>query len=226
MARRRETLANPNDRGAITDILSRNYGSAYRLAFSLSGRERSARKISRRVLRQSLNVLTRWETDDEAARWFAHYTVLTARRFGGGDGNELAKITDYPLFVTLLQTLRKVPTQQREAFFLTHGEKLDLRRMATAMDCSCEAASNYLVAATNCLGHVAGDKLGEFLTAVPKIVEKVTPPPEKILVDVDGQVARYIWPRRIRRWLVRFLWVLVLAGMVWLAFHWREMVAM
>ncbi len=217
-------MANPNDRGAITDILSRNYGLTYRLAFVLSGRESSARKISRRVLRQSLNMLTRWETEDEAARWFAHYTVLTVRQFGG-DGNELAKITDYPLFVTLLATLRKVPMQQREAFFLQHGEKLDLRRTATAMDCSCEAATHYLTAAMNCLGHIAGDKLGEFVTAVPKIVERLTPPPTRILLEVDGQVRRYIWPRRIRRWLVRLLWLIVLAGMVWLAFNWRKMVA-
>jgi hypothetical protein len=225
MARRRESLANPNDRGAIAEILSRNYAQSYRIAAALSGSEKSARKICRRVLRQSLNVLGRWETEDEAARWFAHYTVLTTRQFGYSDGNILANVTGDPLFVTLLGTLTKVPMQQREAFFLSRGESMDLRRTATAMDCSTEAASNYLVAATNCLGHIAGDRLGEFLEKMPKVMGTLTPPAERILVDVDGQVRRYIWPRRIRRWLVRLLWLIVLAGMVWLAFNWRKMVA-
>jgi len=205
-------------------MLEQQYPRAYRIAVALCGDPLLARAVTRDVLRQSLRIHQQWTDDLDAARWFAHHTVLTARQAIVGQApdptNDAAlALTNDPLFTTILRTTRFIPPQQREAFLLHHGEKFDLRQLATAMDCSADAAANHLVAATNALRPVAAGRLADFTNALPQLLARLVPPRESIAMEAVRQARRYIWPRRLMRWVGWPLVMLLLATAMY--FGWR-----
>ena len=93
----------------------------------------------------------------EPFRWCQHHTVLVARRFSkrqpevSRDPLVRNAQTDNAYYASFIRAVRTLPMQQREAFILTHGEEWDTRNLATAMDCSTEAAAVHLKEATRTL---------------------------------------------------------------------------
>lgn len=221
MARRPPPLARSTDRLAITRLFSQHYPQVYRIAGALTGDRAIAESAATDVMERGLQRFENWTDDAEATRWFAHHTVLAARAaiagrgYGGAEpltaapaANALAQ--DDPLFRLMQGALSALSMQQREAFLLHHGEKFDLRQLATAMDCSTAAAANHLAAAVQRLRPVAGDRLGEFTAALPHVLQRVVPPPTTISMRVNREVRRFIWPQLLVRWI---LWPLILAAL-------------
>jgi DNA-directed RNA polymerase specialized sigma24 family protein len=222
-ANRLKPLVRPNDRRAVVALLSRYYPHVYRMAIALSGSESIARDVTRTVLRQGLRALPRWANETDVARWFAHHTVLTLRqipqnRFDPAH-DPLLDLTTDPIFTTIFRTLRFLPPQKREAFLLHHGEGFDLRQLATAMDCSSEAAANHLVAAAAALQPVAADRLGEFTAILPQLLARLLPPEDKISLEIHRQTRRHLRPRRLKQWVA---WPLLLSALALIAWAlWR-----
>lgn len=221
----RQRLLPRNDDRALAALLEHHYPRAYRISVALCGEVLLARDVTRAVLRQATRMHHNWQTDLDAARWFAHHTILLTRQAATLRGGQapiddvLLKLTPDPLFITILRTLRFLPPQQREAFLIHHGEGFDLRQLATAMDCSAEAAANHLVAATTALRPVAQDRLGDFTSALPQWLGRLLPPRETIAIEARRQTSRYLWPRRIERYVG---WPLLIVACVFIArFAWR-----
>jgi DNA-directed RNA polymerase specialized sigma24 family protein len=224
MPARRYQLIPTTDSRALAALLALHYPRTYRIAVALIGDRGIAHTVTRQVLLQGLRVHDQWETESDVGRWFAHHTVLLARQSLAGRvpdpaADELLTLTTDPMFLTILRTIRFLPPQQREAFLLHHGEQFDLRQMATAMDCSSEAATNHLVAATQALRPVAADHLGDFTAQLPQLLQHLLPPPQAISVESQHIAKRYIWPRRFRRWVG---WPLIVGVLVLLLYlGWR-----
>ena len=197
---------------------------AYRIAIALCGDPLLARAVTGEVLRQSLRVHDQWKDDIDAARWFAHHTVLTARQAIQGQRPDRSNDA-VPRRPTTRCSRRSCERRgssrrsMREAFLLHHGEQFDLRKLATAMDCSADAAANHLVAATNALRPVSADRLGEFTSALPQMLARLVPPRETIAVEAQRQARRYLWPRRLKRWVGWPLVWLCIAAAVY--YGWR-----
>jgi DNA-directed RNA polymerase specialized sigma24 family protein len=191
----------PN-RPAIAGLIARHLPRVRRIAVALTADRDSGESVTQAVIRAAVRKSSRWADDAEAARWFNHFTVLVARRFPP----HRAGLRMDTGFSSLVQTLYALPHQQREAFVLRHGEDLDLRQIATAMDCSASAASNHLVAAAEALRAVSDGRLGDFTTALPAAIAAFGPPAG----DLDQWIAVQV-RRSIRRKLVGSLreWVLV-----------------
>jgi DNA-directed RNA polymerase specialized sigma24 family protein len=206
MAARAGHTVSSGDLQGLTALLERHYPRTYRIAVVLCAEVNLGRRVTRAVLRQGLRVHEKWQTESDVARWFAHHTVLLSRqalvhRLIDPATDPLLTITADPVFLTILRTIRILPPQQREAFLLHHGEQFDLRQMATAMDCSSEAAANHLVAGTHALRPVAVDRLGEFTAALPAMLQQLLPPHETIVMEAQRQSSRFVHRRRLARWV-------------------------
>jgi hypothetical protein len=190
----------------------------------LCARERSGKAAIRSVLRQSFKPMRFWANETEAANWFLHHTVLTAREHVGltPDPGEdcLVEILSKPSpdHIAFVRALRLLPEQQREAFLLFRAEHLDPRRVGVAMDCSTGAAETHRIAAEKTLSEVAADTYDARVAEVMRVYATLTPPEELVVGDVS-HVARQINGSRLAR-TVRFIFELIILGaIVW--FVWR-----
>src|SRR4051812_35090482 len=142
------------DRAAIEAIFAENYPAVSRIAMGLSGRTDVGMGVTRFVIKRALHALPSWKDEDAPQRWFLHHTIITTRRAAKHqpDKTNDTLIADpraaAPEYVAFIRALRSLPFQQREAFLLHHGERLNERWSAVTMDCSVIAASNHLNAAT------------------------------------------------------------------------------
>jgi DNA-directed RNA polymerase specialized sigma24 family protein len=211
-------------RQAIIDTLAHFYPSIYRISSSLSGRPDVAEGVVKYVMKQAIGQIAHWRDPDDAERWFNHHTILTLRRAA----RHTPELTTDPLIVgantkhayypAFIRAVRALPIQQREAFLLHHGESFGQRLLATAMDCSSDAANNHLREANTTLKKLAGDQFMEFVNTLKSAHEHVTPTRELVLGNVSMRVRRYLFPRRLIRAvrLVLFLTVIVAIGLfVW-----------
>jgi DNA-directed RNA polymerase specialized sigma24 family protein len=214
---RLQPLVRPDDRAAIVALLTSYYPRIFRIAVALCGDPAIAQSITRTILRQSFRAFPRWSAESDAARWFAHHTVLAVRLREvetRSRNDPLLRLTSDPTFIAIITALRALPAQQREAFLLHHGEGFDLRHMATAMDCSSEAAVNHLLAAVDTLRPLAAGQLDEFTTALPKLLSQLLPPADKITLEIQSTTRRHLWPRRLKRWVG---WPVTLIAIAWVA---------
>jgi hypothetical protein len=174
-------------------------------------------------------VLPRWRDDAEADRWFYHYTVLETRRpYPPGEGAAEGAVdplvaasarTDPP-FIAMVRALRVLPAQQREAIVLTHGERLNPRYLAIAMDCSAEAAANHLRAATNHLQQLGGETAEPLLQDLAAAYQRLAPNVQALHPEIRRQVSRFLFPRRVRRVII----LLLLAVIAWAVWHGRGLI--
>src|SRR5450432_585035 len=171
------------------------------MAAGLTGREDVTRGVVRWVMKRSFRALPSWRNDAAPTRWFAHHTVLTARRSAKHQpeiNNDLLLngVPNNPAYAAFIRALRSLPIQQREAFILTYGEKIDIRAVAVAMDCSTAACANHLNAATDRLRELAPDRF-ESQTRLLNTAYQTLNPSEEISL---GQIRqRYVRPWMIRR---------------------------
>jgi DNA-directed RNA polymerase specialized sigma24 family protein len=205
---------------AVELLFNMNYPVVWRMAHGLTGREDVARGVVKFVMKRALKQLPYWKDEGAPARWFQHHTVLASRRTGKHPptlANDVLVTTAetrnaaYPAFVRAVRTL---PLQQREAFILHHGERMNLRYLAVAMDCSTQAAGTHLNAATDQLRTVSREFFDEFTQQLARCYARTTPSEQLIVPSIRAQYRRYIWPRKIARtiaWLM-LLSILALAG--------------
>jgi DNA-directed RNA polymerase specialized sigma24 family protein len=205
----------------IARFLTGHYPRVHRLAFGLCGDAALAGDITRTIFMRSLPALPRWRSESEADNWFLHHTLLECRhkKAAGGSAQPALAAADPPQVPAFAQALVRLPFQQKEAFLLTHGEKLDLRRAAVAMDCSITATGNHLTAATNRLRAVAGADF-DARTSQWVAAYLAAPPPGDLIIQQSFSAAAR---RRIGRAIAG---ILLAIGASILAFFAHQLWAM
>jgi DNA-directed RNA polymerase specialized sigma24 family protein len=196
----RSTSISRPDRGymdekEITALLTANYPLVHRLAIGLCGEPAAATALTKTVFTQSAVVVDRWKKPADAERWFLHHTILESRRADRSQPAWLFRGSQ-PQLQAFIKAFGALPFQQREAFLLTTGEKLDIRRTAAAMDCSATAVSNHLTAASASLRTIAGPDIEKLSAAMAALYHTPPPPPELIItLTVRRAVRRKMWRR-------------------------------
>jgi DNA-directed RNA polymerase specialized sigma24 family protein len=216
--------------GAVGELLQSQAVSVYRIAYALSGRWDVGRGIARFVLNRSVRMMPKWDRNDDPENWFHRFTVMTSRR--SAKHQPIAKkdvlveqaLSPDQAYVAFISALRHLDTQQREALLLRHGEKLNERYSALAMDCSTEAAENHLKAAETSLRLVAGEHYDPMLQKMVDAYVHLTPEPDQLVPAVNRVVLRKVVVRRWGKWLWFLLQLAVLVGMCWGAWKVYRMV--
>jgi DNA-directed RNA polymerase specialized sigma24 family protein len=214
---------------ALEALLAAGYAPARRIAHALSGNEAIARGVAELCTRRSFKQLPKWQDPSSPENWFYHHAVLTTRaNVPPPPADPLldplvahaAQPVD-PAYVAFVRAIRNLPPQQREAYILHHGERLNSRMLGVAMDCSTAAADTHLRAGTDALGAVTGgpiDPLATTLTRAYAGLRAAQPKPEASVRVHVRRVRRRLWIRRI----VRFLVIAgVLAALGWLGWRFR-----
>jgi DNA-directed RNA polymerase specialized sigma24 family protein len=199
------------DRAAIATIFAENYPAVCRIAMGLTGRADVGMGVARFVIKQALRTLPNWKDEDAPQRWFLHHTILTTRRASKHQPTKTNDTliadpkTSPPEYVAFIRAIRSLPIQQREAFLLHHGEQLNERWSAVAMDCSVIAETNHLNAANSTLRPIGGASFDAFVAEITGLYRRLAPDERLMIPKLRGAIARYVWPRRIARllgWLV------------------------
>ncbi len=171
-----------------------HYTRSRRIAIVLTGNQKIAKDVTEKLLKQSTRIADRWQDDADVARWFARHTIILSRDLVQGHfdpaSDPLITTTADPTFQIILRTLRFLPQQHREAYFLAHGENFDLHQLASAMDCSTQAAANHLVAATTALAPVSAGRLNDFNSALPGFLVKLNPSEQTLSIEIDRLIRK------------------------------------
>jgi DNA-directed RNA polymerase specialized sigma24 family protein len=204
--------ARKRKRDAVVAVLAMHYPIVWRMAAGISGRSDVARGVVSHVMKRSLNNLRSWKDQTAPTRWFAHHTLLTIRRAAKHQPSvtedTLLSKDDVP-HVAFLRALRTLPMQQREAFILSAGEKIDQRAIAVAMDCSTTAADNHLREAMYRLRQIAGERYEEYVIELRNTYQKLAPDDDLALPAMRARVQRFVLPWQIMR-IVKFVLSVVL----------------
>jgi DNA-directed RNA polymerase specialized sigma24 family protein len=218
------------NRKAVIDVLAAEYPDCFRIACAINGRDDVGARIAALVLRQSFGVQGRWRDPDEPQRWFRHHTLLIARIAARWkpepDRDTLARrewAAD-PAYTAFVRALRALPQQQVEAFILSHCEKLSLRSIATAMDCSTTAAQMHLRAADERLADLVVERFVPLVNRLREAYQLLTPQEQVVLSLVDQSVRQNLWRRRVLRWIRRIIPLGILAIVVWVCWRFRAQI--
>src|SRR5207248_499781 len=192
-------------------------------AYALSGREDVGRGIVRFVINHAMRQLPRWTSSDTAERWFLHFVVLTSRRAKPRPPDAAQDVlieSDLAepdaAYAAMVRALRALPAQQQEAFILHHGEKLNIRFLAVAMDCSTKAAQMHLHAAEESLRSMTGEAFARLTAQMGKAYMNLTPDQDLVRPSIRGMVERAAWPRLLKRLLRLIISILIVAGIIYL----------
>src|SRR5215207_8273916 len=203
---------------AVADLLTSQYPSVYRLAYALAGRWDVGRGVARFVLARSVRFMPKWDPDFDPANWFHRFTIMTSRRSLAKHKAEPKKdvLVEQALnpdaeYVAFVAALRHLEPQQREAFLLHHGERLNDRYAALAMDCSTEAAHNHLAVAEKQLRLVAGPSMPLLTQKLADAYQHLTPADDSVVPAVSRVVFRQVRMRQLLR-MVRLLATLVIVA--------------
>lgn len=205
-------------RSAIIELLQLYYPQVWRVAVALTGREDVGRGVTLYVMRRSLQHIERWQDQEAPTRWFRHHTLMTLRRTRKHKpdlfNDVLIRRSDRndPAYTAFIKALRDLPEQQREAFLLTHGEKLPPRQIAIAMDCSMHAAQMHLSEAEKHLRLLGQGDYESLVQHLHDRHQRLTPDEQMILPSLRRQLRRSIWWRRIRVLSKAALWLVILGG--------------
>lgn len=188
---------------SFEQVLNQNCARVCRIAVALCGDPTVGMTVFKKVLTTSGVMIGRWTDESEAERWFLRYTVLCSRDYMplGAEHDALFAAAGLPQWRALVVALRHLPGQQAEAFLLTYGERLELRQLATTMDCSSSAAKNHLKAATDSLQQISGGAFRDFAAALPGLLGQLAPP----AATVEVETARLVRRRRRKQLLQRLV---------------------
>jgi DNA-directed RNA polymerase specialized sigma24 family protein len=210
---------------AVIEVLAAQYPSTYRIAHAIAGRPDVGDGVVAYLTKQSFRVVERWEDDQAPQRWFRHHALLTLRRAAKWKP-DVATDTLVPddargdaNYVAFVRAIRGLPQQQTEAFLLTHGEQLELRSLAVAMDCSTTAAAVHLKEADDRLRALAGARFEALVTMMRVAYERLTPSRDLVLSRVGIGLRRHFWPRLLKRIVKLIVLLVILAALGWLV--WR-----
>lgn len=217
------------DRSAVEAVLTESYPAVHRMAHGLTGRSAAAQRVIRLIFRRALRVIPTWRKGIIPSNWFYHHTLLTARDVApqapAADKDLLLTMgpaTD-PAYAAFVRAFRALPRQQAEAFVLNHGEHLNERLLGVTMDCSTQAATTHLGAATEALRQIAGEQFLGLTAAVERAYQALTPGDTAVTASVGRQVRSALWARRLRRLVRRLLLLAVLACLAYAAWRWRDL---
>jgi DNA-directed RNA polymerase specialized sigma24 family protein len=201
----------------LGEILQRVHPRIYRLAIALCESRHSGMAVVARVFAHSGVLFERWESQDEADRWFLRYTVLCSRdqKSAEHQDNALISVANTPACRAAILSVWHLPMQQREAFLLHHGENLDLRQLAMAMDCSSSAAKNHLAAAEKSFRAVLGDDWPDFMADLPGLMQQLLPSAEIMEVEINAVIRRRRKMLWIQRWVVTLTKCIAIALLGW-----------
>ena len=212
-------------RDALEELFAEVYPAVVRIARGLSGREDVAEGVVRFVMTRSVAMVPKWRDESVAERWFLHHTVLTVRRAAGhaptATGDMLVDSPD-PAYVAFVRAVRGLPVQQREAVVLHFGEHLNQRYMGVAMDCSTDAAQAHLTAATGALRAVTAGQFDPMIARLSNVYVGLGPKAPDLMPAVRRWVKRGLRPHRLRRAVLAVIGLVVIAGMLWLAWKWER----
>jgi DNA-directed RNA polymerase specialized sigma24 family protein len=205
----------------LVQTLAAHYPQTMRLALALQGHDRAARSVTHAVMRDYLSQAARDNLDQDMTRWFLHHTIITSR-LPHTHSPDLARdpllraaqspSQWYPAFVT---AIRALSGQQRESIFLRFGEGLDLREIATAMDCSTTAAQMHLDASIGALREYTGPLLESLVSEMAIQYQSLAPQDEMVFPEARRALRQYRWPRTARLVAVTLLTLAVAALVVW-----------
>lgn len=216
-------------RSAVVELLALYYPIVWRMSVGLTGRADVGRGVTKFLMQRSLRVLSKWQDEGAPTRWFHHHTLLTTRRTAkhppetttdtlvGGHADDAA-------YVAFIRAVRGLSMQQREAFILNHGEKLDVREVAVAMDCSVLAAGNHLREATERLRQLNAKDLDLHTIRMGKIYRTLGPNEELAITDIRSRVKSHYLPKTLWRVCRVTLAVALFLGGVWAAYRIWEIV--
>jgi hypothetical protein len=136
-------------------------------------------------------------------------------------------------YVAFVRAIRGLPQQQVEAFVLAHGEGLDLRDLAVAMDCSTTAAAIHLRESEDRLRALAGAQFGASVEKMRAAYERLTPSRDLVLSRVGGSLRRHFWPRLVKRIAKLIVLLVMLGALAWLSWrfgrslfdYWRDVLS-
>lgn len=203
---------------AVASLLESYYPTVHRIAYALCGQETAAREVIDRVLSRALPALPKFRDDSAADRWFYHYTLLETRRHDRVASQVDPLDTENPLnpeYTAFVRALRAMPVQQREAIVLNHGEHLNPRYLGVAMDCSAEAAANHLRVATLHLQSIGGDQFVPLLETLAQKYHRLAPSPDTARPMIQRRINRFLFPRRLKRWMLLLIGLAMGVGMWW-----------
>jgi hypothetical protein len=107
--------------------------------------------------------------------------------------------------------------QQREAYILHHGERLDVRGLSIAMDCSQEAAANHLKEATAALSAYGGDFFPTFTANMTQTYDRLSPADELVVPAVRSSMRGRMSLGKLVGWTVTVVKLGVIAGVIFLS---------
>lgn len=208
-------------RDKVVELLAIYYPIVWRISAGLTGRHDVGKGVTRLLMQRSLRTLPTWKDEGAPTRWFHHHTLLTARRtyrhgpdaFGDTLAPELSN--DGAPYVAFIKALRALPMQQREAYILAHGEKLDIRAIAVAMDCSVLAAGNHLHEATDRLRQLDPKSVDLHTLRLQKNYQKLVPDEQLAIKDIRTRVTQHFIPRVVGRILKNALALTLLLTAIW-----------
>jgi DNA-directed RNA polymerase specialized sigma24 family protein len=206
---------------AVQQLLQEMAPQVYRIAYALCGRWDTGREVARLVLSRSVNVMPRWKPEDDPANWFHRYTIMTSRDHAkrqppaGKDVLIEQALAPDAKYIAFIAALRQLETQQREAFLLRVGEKLNERYSALAMDCSTKAVEVHLFGANRSLQPVAGEDLQALAQKLADAYMHLTPDANQLVPTVSSVVFRRVSLRRLFRLIVIVIELAILAAMAW-----------
>jgi DNA-directed RNA polymerase specialized sigma24 family protein len=210
-------------RQAIVAVVAENYPRVQRIAYALCGREETGRTVVKQVVRRSLGAMRGWKHTGDPQRWFLHHSVLASRQKKymeidlAADPLIRGVETNSAYFPAFIRAVRTLPMQQREAYILHHGERLDVRGLAIAMDCSQEAAANHLREATAALTAYGGDFFPTFTAHLTQTYDRLSPPDELIVPAVQASLRSKLIPRGVLRFTITTLKLLVIVTVIFLS---------
>lgn len=220
--------AKRGDRRAVEAVLLESFPSVNRMAHALTGRPATAARLIRLVLQRGVRVLPTWRKGMIPENWFYHHTLLAARQVEAKppDSEHDLLVTAGPTtaaeYTAFVRALRNLPRQQTEAFVLHHGERLNPRLLGVAMDCSTQAASTHLAAATAALEAISGGQLPQLTEALSRAYAQLTPPEKAIHASVQKQVSAVVWRKRVRRMVRRLILLVILGAVAYAGWRYRD----
>jgi DNA-directed RNA polymerase specialized sigma24 family protein len=209
--------------------LRAHYPRVCRIAYALCGDDDAAKAAVKLVMTQSLRALPNWRNETQAGNWFLHHTILKSRDLAPPpyvvrqDSLLRSLIRPSPEYLAFLRAFRQLPPQQREAFVLFRGEKLEPRQAAVAMDCSTAAAATHLTAANSALSLIAVDTFETRAAALLQVYASLTPPDNLVVSDISA-VSRKLSRRKFLRFMERILALAILAAVAWIIWRLSKMI--
>jgi hypothetical protein len=193
------------------------------VAQALCGQEQAALHVERLVIRRSLAAMRTWDHPADVPRWFLHHTILASRQRKNQEidlaGDPLIRgvATNSAYYPAFIRALRTLPMQQREAYILHHGERLDVRGLSIGMDCSQEAAANHLKEATAALAAYGGDFFPTFTANMTQTYDRLSPSEELIVPAVRASMRRRVSIGKVCEWTMTAIKLVVIGGVIFLS---------